>query len=82
MYDKKDIIGVKLKISIFQTVERAKKYILSQGFKPYFRKKEPLNVGEYWIFKQKDYGKYLTRPEKESKNGVILFVYGYDKVQK
>ena len=79
MYDKKDIIGVKLKISIFQSVERAKKYIVSQGFKPNYRKKEPQNVGSYWLFKQKDWGKYLTRPEKETKDGVILFIYGYDK---
>ena len=75
---KDKIIGVKLKKSIFQTLDRAKRYIENQGFKTNYRKREPQDTGEYWLFKQKDYGKFLKRPEHTNIQGAIKYVYGYD----
>lgn len=75
---KDKIIGVKLRKSTFQTVERAKAYIEKQGFKSAYRKKEPQDVGDFWLFKQKDYGRFLTRPEQSNIQNVVVYVYGYD----
>ena len=78
-YTKSKIIGLKLRKSVFGSVERASKYAEKQGFKTNFRKKPPKDVGDFWLFTQKDYSRFLTRPERESNRSAIVYVYGFDK---
>mgnify|MGYP003645247373 CR=1 FL=1 len=79
--DRKKIIGVKLSKTVFKRVENATSWIEKQGWKKDFRKKPPSDVGDYWVFKQKDYSRFLTRREFNS-NGPVIYVGGFDEKTK
>ena len=81
-YTKDKIIGLKLRKTVFQSIERATKYAETQGFKTNFRKRPPKDVGDFWLFTQKDYSRFLSRPEKESSRSAIVYVYGFHPKKK
>jgi len=79
MVSKNNILVIYLKKDVFQSLERAESYITRQGFKPIYRSKRGYIVDNYYVFKQKDIGRYPYHRHEVSgmKDDVIRYKLGF-----
>jgi hypothetical protein len=80
MVSRNNILIVYLKKDVFTTIERAEHYIKKQGYKTMYRNKRGYLSDDYFVFKQKDSGRYPNnRQELGCQSDVIRFKIGFKK---
>ena len=79
MVSRNNILVIYLKKDVFQSLERAEAYITRQGFKPLYRSKRGYLVDGYYVFKQKDAGRYPYFRHEISgmKDDIIRYKLGF-----
>ena len=72
----KTIIAVMLHKKPFENEERRIDYLNNRNFKSSFRKKKPFLKGDYYLYKQKDYIKFI-KTEERIVNNSVKYLFGY-----